>query len=201
MLASIYDKTDKGREEIATRKHQLPNKLRPLLVLIDGKQAAANLLQKVSTLGLNEDNLRELLSLELITVVGDHQPADTVSGGTAASDATDAGAEDLPSEAGAEAENPANTSPADKPNFEKYQDAYRFLNDHIKANLGLRGFALSLKVERAASLDELRELRRPFLEAVMKAKGRDTARSIRDKLDPLLFESGSNEADSELKLD
>ena len=35
MLATLYQKTDKGREEIATRKHQIDSRLRPLLVTIN----------------------------------------------------------------------------------------------------------------------------------------------------------------------
>ncbi len=66
MINRIYEKTDKGREEIATRKHQLSPKLRSLLVMIDGEQTASKLLQKVAPLGLTEKNLSELLDQEFI---------------------------------------------------------------------------------------------------------------------------------------
>jgi hypothetical protein len=69
MLNSIYDKTEKGREEIATRKHHLANRLRTLLVMVDGKQSATDLLKKVSALGFDENNVQELLDQEFITVV------------------------------------------------------------------------------------------------------------------------------------
>ena len=39
MSSTIYDKSDKGRAEIATRKYQLASRLRTLLVMVDGKQA------------------------------------------------------------------------------------------------------------------------------------------------------------------
>lgn len=61
MSTVIYEKSDKGREEIITRKHQLASKLRTLLVMVDGVQPANILLQRVAALGLNEDNLNELL--------------------------------------------------------------------------------------------------------------------------------------------
>ena len=47
----IFDKTDKGREEIITRQYRLASRLRPLLVLIDGKKTTPELLQQVGGLG------------------------------------------------------------------------------------------------------------------------------------------------------
>lgn len=62
----IYEKTDKGREEIATRKYQLASKLRTLLVMVDGEQSTEALLQKVSPLGLNEHSLTQLVQQEFV---------------------------------------------------------------------------------------------------------------------------------------
>lgn len=66
MNNAIYEKTEKGREEIATRKYQLSPKLRSLLVMIDGVQSAEKLLQRVSSLGLGEQSLNELLEQDYI---------------------------------------------------------------------------------------------------------------------------------------
>lgn len=60
MPNTIFDKTDKGREEIISRKYHLANRLRTLLVLIDGKHAVEDLLQQVSSLGLTKSSLDEL---------------------------------------------------------------------------------------------------------------------------------------------
>jgi hypothetical protein len=57
----IFDKTDKGREEIITRKYRLASRLRSLLVLIDGKKTTNDLLQKVAGLGLDMQSLTDLL--------------------------------------------------------------------------------------------------------------------------------------------
>ncbi|MEA5097819.1 MAG: hypothetical protein VB032_04710 [Burkholderiaceae bacterium] len=62
----IFEKTDKGREEIATRKYQLSSRLRSLLVMVDGKQTMAELLKKVAPLSLNEQNITELLETQFI---------------------------------------------------------------------------------------------------------------------------------------
>lgn len=57
----IFDKSQKGREEIATRAHGLALRLRPLLVMIDGQHSTADLLGKVAGLGLGEHSIQELL--------------------------------------------------------------------------------------------------------------------------------------------
>lgn len=61
MNNSVFDKSQKGREEIATRKYGLALRLRPLLVLIDGQRCTADLLEKVAGLGLGEHSIQELL--------------------------------------------------------------------------------------------------------------------------------------------
>lgn len=63
---------------------------------------------------------------------------------------------------------------------------YDFYTKTIKSNIGLRGFTLQLKVEKAATLDDLRQLRNPYVEAVHKAKGRDKAALLAQQLDQLL---------------
>jgi len=52
--------------------------------------------------------------------------------------------------------------------------------------MGLRGFTLQLRVEKATTLEDLRQLRDPFVEAVQKAKGRDKAALLAQQLDQLL---------------
>lgn len=163
MTHRIFDKTDKGREEIATRKYQLPSRLRTLLVMIDGKQEAGDLLKKVAGLGLSDDSVRELLDNGFIQPAA--QPA-------AAAPAPTIVVDDRP------AEIPESPS--------QYQAIYQFYTETIKSTIGLRGYALQLKVEKAASIDDFRALRDPYLEAVLKAKGKEIARSLRTRLDQLL---------------
>src|SRR4051812_28413144 len=69
MINHILDKTDKGREEIATRKHQLAPRLRTLLLLIDGKKSTEDVLHKVSGLGLNNQSITELLDGGFIEII------------------------------------------------------------------------------------------------------------------------------------
>ena len=181
MTASIYDKTEKGREEIATRKYQLSPKLRTLLVMIDGKQSAAEIMKKVAGLGLNEQNLQELLELELIGVTAtpspEGEPASTATPAAPIHPAAPATDDSEVSEAMAES---AMTD------AERFQALYNLYNETIKSAMGLRGYGLQLKVERAASIEDFRALRSTYVEAVQKAKGPEMARSLRDRLDQLL---------------
>lgn len=164
MTDTIFDKTEKGREEIATRKHHLAPRLRTLLVIVDGKQGKAELLKKVAGLGLNEENLQELLDNGFIEAVAAPSVAPAP--------------EPAPSAA------PEAVLPEGQSQFEAI---YHFYTETIKSTIGLRGYGLQLKVEKAASIDEFRQLRQPYLEAVLKAKGNEMARSLRTRLDQLLY--------------
>ncbi|MHA4869270.1 hypothetical protein ACXZ1M_16375 [Duganella sp. PWIR1] len=162
MNTSIYDKTAKGREEIATRKFQLASRLRALLVLVDGHRAEDELLRNVAGLGLTSSALQELLDQGYILLAASYAS--------------------LPEPA------PEVTAPpapvADQ--VQQFRSVYDFYNKTIKSTMGLRGFPLQMKVEKAASVDELRQLRDPYVQAVQKAKGRDTATLLAQQLDQLL---------------
>lgn len=170
----VFDKTEKGREEIATRVHHLAPRLRTLLVLVDGKQTKEELLAKVSGLGLGEASLEELLSGGFIQAAAMTPVVATDITGSTAS---------------------AETQPTDRPpsttvlpeGQTQFEAIYHFYNETIKSTIGLRGYGLQLKVEKANSIEEFRQLRQPYLEAVFKAKGTEMARSLGNRLDQLLY--------------
>lgn len=171
MTHRIFDKTDKGREEIATRKHQLPSRLRSLLVMVDGKQQADDLLKKVAGIGLTADSINELLDNGFIQPAA--QPALSASTAGDALSPVDEGT--------------SVTSTALPEGQNQFQAIYQFYTETIKSTIGLRGYALQLKVEKAASVDDFRALRDPYLEAVLRTKGKEIARSLRARLDQLLY--------------
>jgi hypothetical protein len=72
---TLFDKTARGREEIATRGHALAPRLRTLLLLVDGKTDSAILLSKVAGLGLSQEHLKTLLEGGMIQL--HEQPHDT----------------------------------------------------------------------------------------------------------------------------
>lgn len=50
-LESIYIKTAKGQEEVATRAFKLPSRVRTLLVMVDGKTSGAQIVANTAALG------------------------------------------------------------------------------------------------------------------------------------------------------
>jgi len=175
MNTSIYDKTAKGREEIATRKYQLAPRLRTLLVLVDGHKPEEELLRNVAGLGLTVNALQELLAQELIVLTTSYAVLPETVAAPAPAPVAQAEAE--------------TTSLPTMSQVQQFQSVYDFYNKTIKSTMGLRGFTLQLKVEKAGTVDELRELRDPYLEAVQKAKGRDVAIQLAQQLDQLLGDS------------
>lgn len=192
MHSFIYDKTDKGREEIATRKYQVPSKLRTLLVLIDGRHTLEWLLKNVAGLGLNEANVDELLRQEYITLVSgapaanepeiEQAPAGPKAPVSARARmlARQAAARQALAGADHEPEAPAPDDPV------KLRALHEFYTQSIKATFGLRGVALQLKVEKAADVLDYEALRLPYLQGVLKAKGAGAAIEMRGRLDALL---------------
>jgi hypothetical protein len=173
MNTSIYDKTAKGREEIATRKYQLAPRLRTLLVLVDGHKAEEELLRNVAGLGLTATAITELLAQEFIVL--------TTSYASLPEPEPEVVAVQVQPAPQPEALNMPTPS-----QVQQFQSVYDFYNRTIKSTIGLRGFTLQLKVEKAATIDDLRELRDPYLEAIQKAKGSDTAAALAQQLDQLL---------------
>ncbi|HEU4846353.1 MAG TPA: hypothetical protein VFT05_18945 [Burkholderiaceae bacterium] len=205
MKTSIYDKTAKGREEIATRRYQLAPRLRTLLVMVDGRRPEDELLRNVAGLGLTADAMQDLLREQFIVLSTSYNTieAPLVDTEMTASAAPMPGmppvmpapppvrpAAAAPVVAPAAVAPPAApAAPAVSPSkAQQFQALYDFYNKTIKSTIGLRGFTLQLKVEKAACVEDFRELRRPYLEAVLKAKGGDVAERLGAQLDQLLGE-------------
>ncbi len=205
MNSYVYDKTEKGREEIATRKYHVPAKLRTLLVLIDGRHSLDELLTKVSPLGLSEESVHELLDQQYIVLVSGGPAANEEEGppettarlpASAAARARLASrnraAAAMAAHAQADAVNPgqheeeeAAQAAADEL-AERLHKISEFYIQTIKSTLGLRGMILQHKAEKAVSMEEFAALRMTYLEALYKAKGRELTISLRDRLDQLM---------------
>lgn len=174
-MASIYyDKTDKGREEISSRKYQLPSKLRPLLVMIDGKHGSDELLKRLAAIGFTQENLEELLCLGFIAPVQVSVPAPV-----------DLVRKDTPQVVEESKTETKETSKQVTP-AEKIANLRQFFTETIKGNLGLRGFTLQLKVERAETLEDFISLSEDYVEALYKAKGQQIARNLEARLQDLI---------------
>lgn len=186
MSTIIYDKTDKGREELSTRKYQLAPRSRSLLVLIDGKQTVADLLKKIAGLGLNQQSIQDLFDQEFITLSQSTAPNNLPAPTLIPEPEDESVAEELPV---LEAQSKPILAISEVPeeNARRFQALSKFFNETIKSSLGFRGFTLQLKVERAANIQEFEDLRNVYTEAIFKAKGKEIARDLRDRLDQLLY--------------
>jgi hypothetical protein len=191
----IFDKTEQGRAEIATRSQTVGPRLRTLLLLVDGKIADDELLRNVAGLGLGQEHLDELLQVGLIQI-SSNSPATSVTNpaasatatpGIAATPAAPAATPTAAAPKTAPAVAPLSAEPILQPGQTQFAAIHQFFNDTIKSMIGLRGYGLQLKVERASSVQDFRELRQAYLEAVLKSKGKETARSLRGRLDQLLY--------------
>jgi hypothetical protein len=220
MTNNIFDKTDKGRDEIATRENRLPPRLRTLLLLVDGKRDAVELVAKVAGLGLDEKSLVELLDGGFIKISPMTEHTITAAKVTAAPstsptlhspqsevvvNADISQPVNPPSEISLVAtltdsktsESVATTTSSEEPATNKptaglregetqFQALYNFFNETIRSAIGLRGYAIQLKVERCSTITDFKALRQPYLDAVLKAKGSEMERSLRERLDTLL---------------
>ena len=171
MPGIIFDKTDKGREEIISRRFRLASRLRTLLVLVDGKHASDDILSKVSSLGLNQASIDELEQQGFIQRQGMPPPV-------SAAVAADTGP--LTAPVLEETQNSQINS------VELFQVLYDFYTATIKQNLGLRGYNIQFIVERATTLQDFYALRAPFLDAINKSQSEKKALELRDQLDELL---------------
>ena len=178
MATIYYDKTDKGREEISSRKYQLPSKLRPLLVMIDGKHGSDELLKRLAAIGLTQENLEELLRLGFIAPVQVSVQVSVPAPVELARKDTPQVVEDTKPET---KEPTKEITPA-----EKIANLRQFFTETIKGNLGLRGFTLQLKVERAETLEDFISLSEDYVEALYKAKGQQIARNLEARLQVLI---------------
>ncbi len=173
MNTQLFDKTDKGREEISTRCHHLAPRIRTLLLLVDGKSTVDQVLQKVVGIGLDEAALIELLDQQFI-----HEAVTTSADEQAVFDA-------IGSSAGIDSDSSTEAAGALASNTQ-LQKLHQFFVATIKSTLGLRGFPLQLKSDRASSIEDFIALREPYLAAILKAAGPEMQRILADRLDFLL---------------
>lgn len=192
MVDSVYQKTEAGQEEIRTRSRKLDHKLRALLLIVNGERRKSELLAQVGGMGVGEEALDTLLALGLVVSHAAPPPAAEAPAprqtqsprqGTnlfTAYSSLSKGIDDVLADT-AIAPNALIPAGADG-----YKQLYHFYTDVIGNHLGLRGYVLQVKVEKAGTVAELAELRDTLAVALQKAKGEITARAIMEQLDALL---------------
>lgn len=158
----IWAKTEAGRAEMQTKALIKERVQRNLLLLIDGQKSEEMLLANLS--GVTRDDFATLQMLGLIEPVAG-------KAGTRPAAAPAAAA-------------PAAAAPAAAPEAQEfdYRTFTATLTQLISKELGLRGFTLTLAVEKAGTIEELRDVAERALTQIRERKGDATADAARKSL-------------------
>ena len=160
----IYRKTALGSNEITSRKLKLNPRVRTMLILIDGLQPEFILREEAAKVGAPAGFLEELAALGLIEKAG-----------RAAAPA-----------AGAAAKGAVPQVEATGDEFSRFRAAKDFMNITIVDALGIKSFFFTLKLERAGTRADLRELAPAYREAIAKADGDAQAKVLAARLEEML---------------
>ncbi len=168
-MATIYRKSEKGLAEIETRAHRLLPRMRSALILVDGKKSDDELRKLILT--APDETLSALAEQGFIEVASKAPRAEpvplTALGTPAAAPAA------APSSAVASRPAPL----AAKPFEAVRREAARALNDQ----LGPLAETLVIKMERSASMTELRPLLETAAQVVRNARGAAAAAAFTEK--------------------
>jgi hypothetical protein len=158
----IWVKTDAGRAEMQTRALIKERARRNLLLLIDGAKSEEMLLANLA--GITAADFQELRKLDLIAPAAG---AVTVGNPTRAT--------------AYETTRPTVPQPLDGKSLD-YGEFTAALTKLISSQLGLRGFTLTLAVDKASTIEELRDVAQRVIEQVRERKGEAAASEARKTL-------------------
>jgi hypothetical protein len=163
----IWSKTEAGRAEVQARALVKERLQRNLLLLIDGVKTEEMLLANV--VGLKPEDFKFLESLHLIAPV----PSSSNGRSSGSSSAERGGAPTQPMTLPPPLEDAAEMD---------YGQFTAKLTQLISSELGLRGFTLTLAVEKASTIEELRAVGERVLEQIRERKGVAVADKARRSL-------------------
>jgi hypothetical protein len=156
----MWVKTDAGRAEMQTRALVKERPLRNLLLLIDGSKSDAVLLTSVSGV-----SLQEIESLQALGLIEQTPGRATAPAPLSASSSSPRGAVTAPAPLSA-------ASPSQHPAPPTtYAEFTAMLTKLISTHLGLRGLPLTLALEKAATVDDLRDVARRVVEQIRSRRG------------------------------
>jgi hypothetical protein len=166
----IYEKSAAGVDEVRLRTRGLHPRLRTMLIMVDGTRTLEQLETAAATLGAPSDFLGQLLSQDLVVL--------RIAAPRAAA-AAKAAPSSVPAPAPA-AERPAVPSAPASPvlpatDAERFRATQKFMNDCAVDAMGIRAFFWTLKLEKASTCDDLRQLLPEFRKAMAKARNEAAA--------------------------
>jgi len=154
---AVYRKTNLGVAEIGARKLKLNPRVRTMLILIDGAQDEPTVRDEAAKVGAPQNFLEELMRLGLVEQV------------------REAAMQSVPANA-----------PHATGAFERFRAAKDFMNVTIVDAMGLKSFFFTMKLERAGTLEDLRDLRDAYEAAITKSLGDAQAQVFGKRLTQLL---------------
>lgn len=181
MTSTIYQKTEKGQDEIRTRANHLDQRHRAVLLMINGEKTCGDILLQLNPLGMT---LTVFTELEDGGYIRAHEP------GTAAARSAPASMSAPPASTATTTATTA-TAGSSEHSAEGYQRLYRFYTETISRYLGLRGYLLEMKVEKAGNVQELVALREALKTALAKIRGEPDTSNVIAQLDLLIDEATS----------
>jgi hypothetical protein len=164
--SDVVDKTEAGQAEVRTRAAGLAQRLRTLLIMVDGARTVAQLQAAAAQVGAPADALDQLLQAGLVAV---RSAAPARSSSAASRAAASAAPPPAPAPAAAAAPAPAAGLP------DRLRVARQYINDTIVDAVGVRAVFFTLKVERCYSADDLEGLLPEFERLLSKARGASEA--------------------------
>jgi hypothetical protein len=156
-LSDIVIKTAAGAAEIASRSRKLPQRLRTMLILIDGRLTAGQLMEAGAKLGVPDDFLESLEQQGLVSA----KPSSATP-------------------------TVAATAPVDLPASDRFRAAQKFMNDTVVDALGLRAIFFTLKLEKCFNRADLTGLLDHYAKAIAKGSGNDVSRVLTARVREML---------------
>jgi len=155
----IYAKTEEGVRELKERGRNLPIALRSLLIMIDGSRTVAEVLERARALRVDASAFAALERAGLIAKRFSAPSAGDASGAPALRSENE---------------------------VQRFLTAQQKLNDAINSHLGIRGYLMMMRLQRAANLRDLHDLLPDFAQALVKRIGVDAATPIVGELERLV---------------
>jgi hypothetical protein len=140
----IYAKTEEGVRELKERQRSLPSALRSVLIMVDGNRTVAEVLERSPGIARRCRRARDLEGAGLI--------AKRFS---------------APSSADPEAA----STPRSESETQQFLAAQKKLMDAINEHLGVRGYMMMMRLQRANNLRDLHDLLPDFAKAMVKRVG------------------------------
>jgi len=160
--SDVFVKTAMGRLEIETRRNKLGRDLRFVLVMVDGRTTAGEILRQAVSAGAVAGTFDELTRAGYIAL----EPSS------------------VPAKADAAAPPVATVPPSSAES--RFFDTRQLMTDTVVNAMGLRSFGFTLKLEKANSVEDLRTLVDDFTKLVEKGNGKLEAEVLVSRVKELL---------------